>query len=202
MAGIPFIARHFQPLELWVPTEEYADPPLQKLIHSARLQGLRIRTPVQGVMPLNIDGVSVEIVSPEPGRAAAARTYHDLNDSSLVMKISYGAHTFLLTGDIGLHQEHRLLKRPMDLRAHVLKVPHHGKRGSSTAAFLDAVNPDSAIFSCRPYAGRDIPGGVLSRYRDRGVHVFRTDRHGAIQITSNGARLETYTFMPYREFGH
>jgi len=200
MAGIPFIANNFQPMELWLPTESYPDPFLQKLVFSARLQGLRLRSPARGAAPITIDGVSVEILSPEPGQAAAARTYHALNDSSLVMKISYGAHAFLLTGDIGMHQEQKLLKSPIALKANVLKVPHHGKRASSTSAFLDAVAPDSAIFSCRPYAGRDIPAGVFSRYRDRGVHVFRTDRQGAIQITSNGTRLETYTFMPHREF--
>ena len=70
----------------------------------------------------------------------------------------------------------------------------------ASQAFLDAVKPEHAIFSCRPYAGSDISADVLSRYRDRTVQALRTDLHGAIQITSNGTQLKTYTFMPYRDF--
>jgi len=200
MAGMPYILEYFQPRELWVPMVEYPDPFFRGFVRSARSQGLIIRSPVYGTEPLTIDGVVVEFFSPCAPQAAAARTYHDLNDSSLVIKFTYGSHEFLFTGDIGTQQEQALLERGIDLQARVLKVPHHGKRGSSTAVFLDAVNPGCAVFSCRPYAGRDIPVDVLNRYRARGVDVLRTDKHGAIQIISNGSELRTYKFFPHREF--
>jgi beta-lactamase superfamily II metal-dependent hydrolase len=200
MAGMPYILEYFQPKELWVPRCEYPDPFFSGIVRSARRKGLTVRTPVRGTAPFSIDGVVVEFLSPDATQAETAQAYHDLNDSSLVMKIRYGSHAFLFSGDISARQEQVLLERDLDIRAQVLKVPHHGKRSSSSQAFLDAVNPERAIFSCRPYAGSDIPADVLNRYRFSGVQELRTDRHGAIQITSNGTQLETYTFMPYREF--
>ena len=198
MAGMPYVLEYFQPEELWVPMDEYPDPFFREILGSAR--GLTIRSPVYGTEPLNVDGVKLEFLSPDALQAAAARTYHELNDSSLVIKLSFGSHAFIFTGDIGAQQEQILLERDLDLQAQILKVAHHGKRGSSTAEFLDAVNPDSAVFSCRPYSGRDIPGDVLNRYRKRAINVLRTDEHGAIQITSDGVRLKTYTFLPDRRF--
>ncbi len=200
MSGMPYILKYFQPEELWVPIEEYPDPLFMEIVLSARSKGLIVCSTVYGTAPQSIDGVKIEFLSPPAAQAAEARTYSDVNDSSLVMKIGYGDHSFLFTGDIGAHQEQALLGRDLDLRARVLKVPHHGKRSSSTSAFLNAVNPDSAVFSCRPYSGRNIPADVLKRYQERAVDILRTDVHGAIQIISNGIQLKTYTFLPHRKF--
>lgn len=200
MGGMRAVMEAFQPEELWVPAEQYPEANFAAIIATARKQGLAVRAPVFGTPALHIDGATIEFLSPDVRQAAAARAYHDLNDISLVIKISYGAHAFLFTGDIGARQEHALLERSCDLRARVLKVPHHGKRGSSSQAFLDAVNPESAVFSCRPSAGHDLPADVLGRYRERTVQELRTDVHGAIQITSDGAQLARYTFLPQRRF--
>jgi competence protein ComEC len=200
MAGMPYILEYFGPEELWVPMRESPDPFFGQLICTARKQGMRVRFPMRGTEPFHIDGVTVEFLSPESEQAETAWSYPDLNNSSMVMKLSYGKHSFLFTGDIGAQQEQVLLARGVDLQAQVLKVPHHGKRGSSTGAFLKEVNPDSAVFSCRPYSGRDIPGDVLNRYRKHAIDVLRTDENGAIQVTSDGSRLTTYTFLPDRKF--
>ncbi len=200
MAGMGSVMEAFHPQELWVPQEDYPDPLFRLLIRKAHRQGLSVRTPGYGAPALNIDGAVVEFLSPDARQAGGAGGYHDLNDSSLVIRISYGAHAFLFAGDIEARQEQLLLERPGGLRAQVLKVPHHGKRSSSTAAFLNAVAAESAVFSCRPSAGHDLSAEILRRYRERSVQVLRTDLHGAIQISSNGARLENYTFLPRRKF--
>jgi len=200
MAGMNAVMQAFQAAELWVPSDDYPDPFFRSIITSARSRGSIVRTPHAAAQALAIDGVVVEYLSPDAQQAAAARSYQDLNDISLVIKISHGDHAFLFAGDIGARQEQALLERSGELRAHILKVPHHGKRGSSTAAFLDAVKPDCAIFSCRPSAGHDLPADVLGRYRERSIRELRTDVHGAIQITSNGIHLETFTFLPHRKF--
>ena len=71
----------------------------------------------------------------------------DRNDDSLVMKLTYGEVDVLFTGDIGENAEARLIASGQDLRSEILKVPHHGSRTSSSAPFLDAVQPLCAIFS-------------------------------------------------------
>jgi competence protein ComEC len=200
MAGMPAVMEAFEPAELWVPADDYQDPGFRTILKDARRRGIAVRRPHAAAHALTIDGAVVECLSPDAQQAASARSYQDLNDGSLVIKISYGEHAFLFAGDIGARQENALLERACDLRARVLKVPHHGKRGSSTPAFLDAVNPASAVFSCRPYAGRDLPADVLGRYRERAIRQLRTDLHGAIQITSDGEQLTEYTFLPQRTF--
>jgi competence protein ComEC len=200
MAGMPFIAAQFNPGELWTPMRESPDHFFTQFLLAAWKQGIRVRFPARGTQSFHVGKATLEFLSPGADQAASARTYPEVNDSSLVMKLSYGDHSFLFTGDIGHHQEQALLDQGIDLRARVLKVPHHGRRGSSSPEFLDAVNPDTAVFSCRPPTGRDISADVLKRYKERAVDVLRTDKKGAVQITSNGSELKTYTFLPCRKF--
>ena len=200
MAGMPAVMAAFKAAELWVPSDDCRDPFFTSIIHDARRKGVAVRALNSASQPVIIDGARVEFLSPDPSRAGGARAYNDVNDSSLVIKISYGAHAFLFAGDIGARQEQALLGKPADLRAQVLKVAHHGKRGSSTPVFLDAVEPECAVFSCRPSAGHDLPGDVVARYRERSVLQLRTDAHGAIRFISDGGRLEIHTFLPHGKF--
>jgi competence protein ComEC len=200
MGGMQAVLESFQPEELWVPDADFPDPFLSAVVSTALQQGAQIRSPLYGTPAQMIDGVAVEFLSPCEHHTGAVRSYHDLNDSSLVMRISYGAHAFLFTGDISALQEQTLLQRGADVRAQVLKVPHHGKGRASSSAFLDAVMPELAVFSCRASSGRDLPEDVLHRYRSRGITKLRTDLHGAIQIISDGERLSAYIFRPYRKF--
>jgi competence protein ComEC len=90
---------------------------------------------------------------------------------------------FLLTGDADAAAEHRLLELDADVRADVLKVPHHGSRTSSSAAFLDAVEPVLAVASIGRGNRFGHPAAeVVARYIDRGIPLLRTDRDGSIVI--------------------
>ena len=111
------------------------------------------------------------------------------NDDSLVMKITYGEVDILFTGDIGKNAESRLIASGQDLRSEILKVPHHGSRTSSSAPFLDAVQPRSAIFSLGRGNRYQFPHpDVVNRYQERGCLMFRTDEAGAITLRTDGTR--------------
>ena len=113
----------------------------------------------------------------------------DKNDDSLVMKVTYGEVDILFTGDIGKNAESRLIASGQDLRSEILKVPHHGSRTSSSAPFLDAVQPDYAIFSLGQGNRYQLPhADVVERYRTRGCPMFRTDTSGAITLRTDGTR--------------
>ncbi|MYC75245.1 DNA internalization-related competence protein ComEC/Rec2 [Candidatus Poribacteria bacterium] len=113
----------------------------------------------------------------------------DRNDDSLVMKISYGEVDILFTGDIGKNAESRLIASGQDLRSEILKVPHHGSRTSSSAAFLDAVQPRSAIFSLGQNNRYQFPHAeVVARYQARGCLMLRTDEAGAIILRTDGTK--------------
>jgi competence protein ComEC len=129
----------------------------------------------------------VEILALAPGEAIP----NDPNDGSLTLRLRYGPTTLLFPGDLEADGERRLLAGADGLlRSTILKVPHHGSRTSSTAAFLDAVSPRHAVVS----AGYDNRFGmphaeVIDRYRERGTRIWRTDQDGAIvfRIAADGS---------------
>ena len=113
----------------------------------------------------------------------------DINDDSLVLKLSYGEVDVLFTGDIERRAEERLVRSGMDLEAEILKVPHHGSKTSSSPEFLTLVRPRVGIFSLgarNPY--KFPPRQVLRRYRNFGCEVLRTDELGAITLKTDGSR--------------
>ena len=113
----------------------------------------------------------------------------DKNDDSLVMKITYGEVDILFTGDIGKNAESRLIASGQNLRSEILKVPHHGSRTSSSAPFLDAVQPRYAIFSLGQGNRYQFPhADVVNRYRARECPMLRTDESGAITLRTDGTR--------------
>ncbi len=113
----------------------------------------------------------------------------DRNDDSLVMKLTYGEVDILFTGDIGKQAETRLIASGQDLRSEILKVPHHGSRTSSSAAFIRAVEPRYAIFSLGQSSQYQFPhADVVARYRARGCVQLRTDTAAAITLRTDGKR--------------
>ena len=122
---------------------------------------------------------------------AASTNLHDtdVNNDSLVLKLTYGDVRILFTGDIQRKTELRLIESGEDLRAEIVKVPHHGSNTSSSAEFLDAVRPQYAIFSLGQRNRYRFPSeAVLERYRERGSRILRTDQLGAIRFLTDGRR--------------
>jgi len=133
------------------------------------------------------DGVAFEFLHPQPGDDAQARP----NARSCALKITVGAQSVLLAGDIEAPQERALLARDgARLRADVLLAPHHGSGTSSTPAFLDAVSPSIALFQVG-YRNRyrHPKAEVVARYDERGIRVLRSDRAGAVVLRMDGRAL-------------
>lgn len=126
---------------------------------------------------------------PAPGR------FDDVNDSSLVLLLRHGEHTFLLTGDIKDDQEEELIMSGIPLRADVLKVAHHGSRFSSSLTSLLSIQPKLAVVTCGPAAPRGLPSPeALERFEALRIPVLRTDRQGLVEIRSEGKRLTYRAF--------
>jgi competence protein ComEC len=115
------------------------------------------------------DQVRFEMLHPTP--ASYADTTLKPNARGCTLKITANGKSMLLPGDIEATQEAALVERDAQrLRADVLLAPHHGSGTSSTAAFLQAVNPRAAIFQV----------GYRNRYRHPKQEVY--DRYGAMDI--------------------
>jgi competence protein ComEC len=112
------------------------------------------------------------------------------------MKIQFKQIAILLAGDIEQEAEYQMMKKDLVLKADLLKIPHHGSATSSTQAFLERVKPSYAVLSVSERnTGRLPHPEVLKRYERLGTSIFRTDRHGAITVVTDGERIEVETFL-------
>ena len=152
------------------------------------LQALRPATPCVAGQRWVWDGVAFEVLHPtgaEPDHPARPNT------ASCVLRVASeasGAHAqavALLVGDIEAAQEQALLARSAPVKADVLLVPHHGSKTSSSPAFLDAVQPRTALVQAgyRNRFGHPAPE-VLQRYAQRQVPVVESARCGAATWSS------------------
>jgi len=141
------------------------------------LQNLRAATRCVAGQSWEWDGVQFEILHP---RLADFEVKLKPNAMSCVLRISNGAQTALLTGDIEQKQEALLLASGSSLKANVLLVPHHGSKTSSSAVFLDAVAPQIALVQAgyRNRFGHPAPP-VLARYEERKIRVIDSAHCGA-----------------------
>jgi competence protein ComEC len=135
-----------------------------------------------------VGGARFEVLAPCPSFSPDRGP----NDNSLVMRVSYGARALLFVGDAEREEERSLLAGvPEGLRADVLKVGHHGSRTSSTPEFLAAVAPRDAVVSAgrRNRFGHPSPQ-TIAALAAAGCRVWRTDRDGAVVVTTDGRSLD------------
>jgi competence protein ComEC len=149
-------------------------------------------TTARAGMGYDLGGGSVmEIINP------AKISDISINNASIVVRITYGSVSFLLTGDAGPEAESSIIQRGYDLKSDILKAGHHGSNNSSKRYFLDAVDPETAIISC----GRDNPYGyphdeTLQRLTESDIDIYRTDLLGTIIVETDG---QTYRIRTYQD---
>ena len=115
----------------------------------------------------------------------------NLNNMSLIVRITYGETTFLLMGDAESEEEYDLLCTctPATLSADVLVVGHHGSETSSTYDFVSSVRPSYAIISCGADNKYGHPHAVtLNTLESLGAKIYRTDISGNVVIGTDGKK--------------
>ena len=118
------------------------------------------------------------------------------NNNSLVLALTHGNQTCLLTGDILKQAEKRLVETHGDaLGADLLMVPHHGSKSSSTLPFLTKVAPRLAAISVGKNRRYNLPSeDVVSRYAHPHCQLFQTHKNGAITFTIHKDAITFETF--------
>jgi competence protein ComEC len=188
LEGLRAVMENFDVGELWV-SREIRSAGFARLLEAARAHGISVKYPTRGET-FTLGGVRGLVLWPErPAPADAAS-----NNDSLVLRLEFGAHTFLLPGDIEADVEQELFRRNDSLSADFLKVAHHASRSSTTTNFALAVLPRVALMSL----GETNPFGhphtqVVETLRAIGAQAYRTDRDGAITITSDGRHFALRT---------
>ena len=118
------------------------------------------------------------------------------DDNSLVLKLIYGKFEMLLPSDITSKIQNGLIMEFAGiLNADVLQVPHHGSAEALNVDFLKVVKPEVAVMQLGKFNQFGFPGpGVIQAYEKIGTRIYRTDLHGAVQITTDG---DTYSIRTY-----
>jgi competence protein ComEC len=189
LGGMPAVLRNFQVGELWVGRDEDASA-YRNVLAQAAAQGVPVSHRLRGE-DFDRAGVRVSVLWPDSSDPARAR-----NDDSLVLRLEDGNDSFLLTGDIERAGERSILANGDELGANFLKVPHHGGKTSSTAAFLDAVHPAIAAISVGEANSFGHPSpDTIQRILAEGTHLLRTDRDGAITAITDGHTMNVRSFL-------
>jgi beta-lactamase superfamily II metal-dependent hydrolase len=152
-------------------------------IRDKNVQALKVRTGT--AIPFD-PSVKIEVLAPDD----EAVQDDDNNNASIVIKLTYGSTSFLLTGDAEFPENKAILDHGFDVRSTVLKLGHHGSRTSTNEDWLRKVQPQLGIIS----AGAGNPFGhphpeVITALNNLGIQYIRTDEHGTISITSDGTQL-------------
>ncbi|MBI4999737.1 MBL fold metallo-hydrolase [Candidatus Gottesmanbacteria bacterium] len=141
---------------------------------------------IRGLWPEDIhSGRVMASTSFQPATPGVVST-EDINENSLVLKLSYGSFDALLTGDAGAETLEGIGGDGGTEGIEVLKVPHHGSKTSLLESFLEAIKPQLAIISVGKNSYGHPAEEILRALRDLGVKTLRTDKDGEIEIVSDG----------------
>ena len=160
--------------------DELAPAPSQVDYLALRRVAANLKIPVivpRAGQSFDFDGVAVRVLAPTLPLLNSAR------DNSLVTRVSWGASSILLVGDLEQAGEARLIRRGGDVRSTVLAVGGHGGAAGSSADFLRAVSPRAALISVGRYNRDKTPArATLERLDKAGAAIFRTDLDGALSV--------------------
>lgn len=191
VSGLPYVLENFDVEEVWSNGDEAAVDEGAPLREKMRAKNIAPRLLTSESATIEVDGVRIRILNPDtlstPGEELSDR---EINERSLVLHLQWKEASFLLPSDIGEPTESALAARHRIPAGGVLLAPHHGSARSNSSAFLRAVRPGVVVIS----TGRPIREEVLERLRNTGAVVYRTDAHGAVRVTTDGARYEVVPF--------
>jgi competence protein ComEC len=129
----------------------------------------------------------------DPTRVAGGSD--DPNAWSLVIRVTFGEHSVLLTGDLTPAAQDSLVARGVGLECDILKVPHHGHPGETSAAFAEAVSASLAVISCGAKYFAEPDSSTKALLEGAGTVSLSTRTRGAVRISTDGRNLSVHTAL-------
>lgn len=188
--GLRAVVKNFPVREFWWNGQRFPDETFHELFSLLQGKGVKIR-PVQSGVRWQSGPITLETLYPEK-----IDLEKNINNNCLVHRLTYDQVRFLLTGDIERRAEDLIVKQVPDLKATVLKIPHHGSRSSSSVPLIDEVSPRYAVISLGEGNMFHFPHeGVLEKYERRDIKIFRTDQNGAVTFITDGTDLKVRPYL-------
>nr|WP_209464224.1 MBL fold metallo-hydrolase [Virgibacillus natechei] len=165
--------------EVWMSGNESTSQTFQTAIEAVLSSDADYHEPRTGE-EFEIGPMKIEVLHP-------SSISGNLNEESVSLRFTYGDVRFLFTGDAGKSDELEMMNSEMDVQADILRLGHHGSDTSSDPAFIDAVDPSTAIYSAGATNSYGHPSAsVVSLIQDAGIDLYGTDVNGTIIVTTDG----------------
>ncbi len=182
IGGMADVVNSFDIGEIYMPNAVTDTATYENLLTVISDKNYSINTAKAGEVIYSDSECEIEILAP------VSEEYSNLNNYSVVVKITYGVNSFLFTGDAEVLVEEEIMSdNYLELDCDVLKVSHHGSNSSSSDEFIGAVSPEYAVISVGAGNSYGHPNEeILQKLVDIGAEVFRTDSDGTVTITCDG----------------
>ena len=191
------VMREFEVKEFWDSGFNNNTPTQRKMLEDIAARGIKFSTPRRGETR-NFGVVSLDVLNPGPLLPDT-----NVNNASIVVKLTFGNTRLLFTGDAEVAAWQQMIEAEAEkLEADVLKAAHHGSSNGTTRDILDAVRPSIVTISCA--AGNDYhhphPKTIqLLEERAKAMSFYRTDLDGEITVACDGAVIDVTTDKPVVE---
>ena len=185
IGGLAQVINSFSVGKIYMPKAISTSKTYENLLNTISMKGLKIRTAKAGINIINENNLLIDIIAPNND------SYSDLNNYSVVIKITYKNRKFIFMGDAEMISENEILT---DVTADIVKVGHHGSNTSSGQNFVDRVNAKYAIISVGSDNNYNHPNmNIVNRWVNSGAKVYRTDLSGTIIAITDGNALSIET---------
>jgi competence protein ComEC len=181
IGGLSKVIETFEIGEIYMPTiERKSYKTYQALMSAIQKKGLKQKAAKAGVRILKANDLTLDILAP------VKSNYADINDWSVILKLTYGSTSFLFMADATARAEKDITA---DVKADVLKVGFHGSRDSTSDDFLSRVAPKYAVISVgkNPYGHPS--SATINKLKNANIEVYRTDLDGTVTFTSDGTDI-------------
>lgn len=182
IGGLKDIINTFEIGKIYMPKVVSTTKTYESLLMAIKDKNLKINTAKAGTSIIDTDALKINILAPTNS------TYTELNNYSVVTKITYGSTKFLFMGDAEKLSENEIKE---NVTADVIKIGHHGSNTSSSIDFIKKVNAKYGIISVGLNNKYNLPKEeIITNWENSGTKIYLTSINGTIRASSDGTNIK------------
>lgn len=182
IGGLKDIINTFEIGKIFMPKVVSTTKTYESLLMAIKDKNLKINTAKAGTSIIDTDSLKINILAPNNS------TYTELNNYSVVTKITYGTTKFLFMGDAEKLSENEIKE---NVTADVIKIGHHGSNTSSSIDFIKKVNAKYGIISVGLNNKYNLPKEeTITNWENSGTKIYLTSTNGTIRASSDGTNIK------------
>lgn len=182
IGGLKNIINTFEIGKIYMPKVVSTTKTYESLLMAIKDKNLKINTAKAGTSIIDTDTLKINILAPNNS------IYTELNNYSVVTKITYGTTKFLFMGDAEKLSENEIKE---NVTADVIKIGHHGSNTSSSIDFIKKVNAKYGIISVGLNNKYNLPKEeTITNWENSGTKIYLTSTNGTIRASSDGTNIK------------